>query len=103
MAQPHNRAPHTAGVQVELFGMARLACGRSCLELDLPCAATLTDVTQALVMACPALRGLAITTDGAGLLESYTLNLNGRLFVTDAGVHLQPGDTLLLFSSQAGG
>jgi hypothetical protein len=60
-------------------------------------------VAQALVEACPALRGLAITTDGTGLLASYTLNLNGRVFVTDAGVHLQPGDTLLLFSSQAGG
>ena len=42
-------------------------------------------------------------TDGTGLLESYTLNLNGRTFVTDTGVHFQHGDTLLLFSSQAGG
>jgi len=90
-------------VRVELFGMARLASGCALLELDLPCDAALTEVTQALVGACPALRGLAIRTDGTGLLESYTLNLNGRVFVSEAGVHLQPGDTLLLFSSQAGG
>jgi hypothetical protein len=103
MTLPRNMAPNTVAVQVELFSMARLVCGRSCLELDLPCDATLAEVAHALVMACPALRGLAITTDGMGLLESYTLNLNGRVFVTDAGVHLQQGDTLLLFSSQAGG
>jgi hypothetical protein len=103
MALTRNMPPNTVGVQVELLSMARLVCGRSLLELDLPCDATLADVAQALVMACPALRGLAITTDGTGLLESYALNLNGRVFVTDTGVHLQQGDTLLLFSSQAGG
>jgi len=94
-------APNTVGIQGELFGMARFVCGRSLLQLGLPCDATLADVAQALVVACPALRGLAITTDGTGLLESYTLNFNGRIFVTDTGVHLQQGDTLLLFSSQA--
>jgi hypothetical protein len=83
--------------------MARLGGGRALLELDLPCDAKLTEVAQALVVACPALRGLAVRADGTGLLESYMLNLNGRVFVTETGVHLQPGDTLLLFSSQAGG
>jgi hypothetical protein len=93
----------SGSVQIELFSMARLVCGRSSLELDLPCDATQAEVAYALVMACPALRGLAITTDRTGLLESETLNLNGRGVVTDTGVHLQQGDTLLLFSSRAGG
>src|SRR5262245_46044385 len=101
MTPPRSTTPDTVGVQVELFNMARLVCGRSLVELDLPCDATLADVARALVVACPALRGVAITLDGTGLLESYTLNLNGRIFVTDRGVHLQRGDTLLLFSSQA--
>jgi len=83
--------------------MARLGSGCALLDLDVPCDAALTEVAQALVAACPALRGLAVRADGAGLLESYLLNLNGRVFVTEAGVHLQPGDTLLLFSSLAGG
>jgi len=96
-------AHQTVRIRVELFGMARLASGCALLELDLPCDAALREVTQALVGACAVLRGLAIRTDGTGLLESYTLNLNGRVFVSEAGVHLQPGDTLLLFSSQAGG
>jgi hypothetical protein len=86
MTLPGNMAPNTVAVQVELFSMARLVSGLSLLEVDLPCDATLAEVAHALVMACPALRGLAITTDGTGLFESYTLNLNGRVFVTDAGV-----------------
>jgi hypothetical protein len=102
-APSHHPGHQTVRVRVELFGMARLASGCALLELDLPCDAALVEVTQALVGACAALRGLAIRVDGKGLLESYTLNLNGRVFVSEAGVHLQPGDTLLLFSSQAGG
>jgi len=88
MAQPHNRTLKTVSVRVELFGMARLVCDCSLLALDLPCEATLTDMAQAFAMACPALRGLAITSDGTGLLESYTLNVNERAFVTETGVHL---------------
>src|SRR5215813_10270604 len=48
----HNMPPATVGVQVELFSMARLVCGRSLLVLDLPRDATLADVAQALVRAC---------------------------------------------------
>jgi hypothetical protein len=103
MAQVPQQVSTTVRVRVELFGMARLGSGCALLELDLPGDATLTAVARALVVACPALRGLAVRADGAGLLESYLLNLNGRVFVTEAGVHLQPGDTLLLFSSLAGG
>src|SRR5262245_40863748 len=65
--------PMTARVRVELFGMARLASGCAFLELDLPCDAALPEVTQALVGACTALRGVAIRDDGQGLLESYIL------------------------------
>jgi hypothetical protein len=97
------RACQTVRVRDELFGMARIASGRALLELDLPRDAALMEMAQALVEACPALRGLAIRPDGTGFLESYTLNLNGQVFVAETGVLLRPGDTLLLFSSQAGG
>ena len=103
MTQVPQKVSTTVRVRVELFGMARLGSGCALLDLDLPGDATLAAVAQALVAACPALRGLAVRADGTGLLESYRLNLNGRVFVTEAGVQLRPGDTLLLFSSQAGG
>jgi hypothetical protein len=87
-------SPETGSVQVELFSRVRLVCGRFLLVLGLPCDATLADVAHALVMAYLVLQGLAITTEGSGLLKSYALNLNGRVCVTDTGVHLQRGDTL---------
>jgi hypothetical protein len=47
--------------------------------------------------------GSVLSSDGSGLLESYTLNVNGTAFVEDGRLELTPGDSILLFSSQAGG
>ena len=90
-------------IRVELFGRAQLACGRRHVALDVRRDATLADVVTALAQACPALVGVAIHEDGVSLYESYILNLNGLKFVTHERLHVQSGDTLLLFSSQAGG
>lgn len=90
-------------IRVELFGRAQLACGRRQVTLEVGREATLADIVTALAQACPALVGVAIQEDRARLYESYTLNLNGLRFVTDEPLRVQPGDTLLLFSSQAGG
>jgi molybdopterin converting factor small subunit len=59
----------------------------------------------ALVLAriCPELVGVALRDDLSGLLASYTLNLNATEFVEGDELTLRDGDTLLLFSSQAGG
>ena len=51
MTLPRNMAPNTVSIQVELFGMARFVCGRSLLQLGLPCDATLADMAHALVVA----------------------------------------------------
>lgn len=93
----------TIAIQVELFGTARIACGCRSVEVRLPASASISDITAAISEACPQLVGVAIHTNRNGLLESYILNLNGIAFVDESGVALQPGDTLLLFSSQAGG
>lgn len=90
-------------VNVELFGTARLACGRRLVEVELPANSSSAILTAALANACPQLVGVALREDLGGLLESYTLNLNGKEFVESGQVVLSEGDTLLLFSSQAGG
>jgi hypothetical protein len=90
-------------IQVELFGLAQLTCNARQVGIEVPHEAMLTDILTALANACPALRGLAIRDDLSGLCESYVLNLNGLAFVTHGPLQLQPDDTLLLFSSQAGG
>ena len=90
-------------IQVELYGLAQIACGRRQVAITVPSEAAVTDVMSALAAACPALLGGVIRTDLSGLCESYVLNLNGLVFVARERLRLQSGDTLLLFSSQAGG
>jgi hypothetical protein len=90
-------------VQVELYGLAQIACGRRQVAIAVPQQAAVTDIMRALAEACPALLGGVIRADLSGLCESYVLNLNGLVFVARDRLQLQPGDTLLLFSSQAGG
>jgi hypothetical protein len=90
-------------IQVELYGLAQMACHQRQVCIDVPYEAAMTDIVTALAHACPALRGLAIRDDLSGLYESYVLNLNGLTFVAQERLQLQSGDTLLLFSSQAGG
>ena len=90
-------------VNVELFGTARLACGLRLVELEMPASSSSVMLTAALANACPQLVGVALREDLGGLLESYTLNLNGTEFVESGKLLLREGDTLLLFSSQAGG
>ncbi|HEY7496507.1 MAG TPA: MoaD/ThiS family protein [Candidatus Tectomicrobia bacterium] len=90
-------------IQVELYGLAQLVCGRRQVAIDVLETATIADVATALAKACPALVGTIIRDDLSGLHESYILNLNGLTFVAQSCLTLQSGDTLLLFSSQAGG
>ena len=94
----------TVSICVELFGTARMACGQRQLAVQVPVHATVADIAAALAEICPALVGVALRDDLSGLLSSYTLNLNATAFIADDDkLTLQDDDTLLLFSSQAGG
>ena len=90
-------------ITVELFGMARIACGKRRLSIETTADGSIPTVVAALAVACPELVGKAIREDLGALLESYTFNLNGTSFIDEAAFALKTGDTLLLFSSQAGG
>ena len=90
-------------ITVELFGMARIACGKRRLSIETTADGSIPTVVAALADACPELVGKAIREDLGALLESYTFNLNGTSFIDEAAFELKTGDTLLLFSSQAGG
>lgn len=90
-------------VRVELFGLARIVAGRREMDVYVPAASGVRDIAQALANACPALCGVVVLKDGSGLLDSYTLNLNGASFMSEGAVRLVQGDSILVFSSQAGG
>ena len=90
-------------VVVELFGMARIACGRRSVELTIDAPGTTSALAAALAQECPELEGVAVRKDGTGLLASYTVNINGSRFASGERLDLDQGDSVLLFSSQAGG
>lgn len=89
--------------RVELYGLARLAAGLREVEVRLPTMAGEREVARALARACPLLVGTVLRPDGDGLQEGYALNLGGRVFLASEPQRIQPGDAILLISSQAGG
>lgn len=89
--------------EVELLGAARLRARTSRVSLDLPQSATLAQVLSALALELPALVGPVITETRDGLTAGHVCNLNGRDFVRDASRPVEPGDRLLIMSSDAGG
>ncbi len=91
-------------VRIELFGNARLLAGRCYMSVRLTGNCGLGDVAEAVARDCPALVGTVVRKDLRGFLDSYTVNLNGVTFVGDGlRQRLNDGDSLLVFSSQAGG
>ena len=91
-------------VRVELFGNARLLAGRRYVSVHLAGDCDLGDVAEAIARECPALVGPVVREDLGGFLDSYTVNLNGVKFVGDGlQQRLKDEDSLLVFSSQAGG
>lgn len=93
----------TVLVTVELFGHARLVCGRKEIAIQLPTELTSSDLAQALYASTPSLKGVVVDELGHDLMASYTANLNGHSFLEDSLVRVTDGDRILVFSSQAGG
>lgn len=97
------KAPTVVSVSVELFGNARLLAGRQLVPLNVADNCTLGDIAESMGRRHPALVGTVVREDLTGFLKSYTVNLNGVEFIDDRHQRLSDGDSLLVFSSQAGG
>ena len=97
--------PERSGVQVtvRLFGAAQIVSGLKDVTLQVPSPATESTLARSLAEALPELVGPVVREDLEGLQTSYTINLNGLKFVRGDAVEIEHSDTLLLFSSQAGG
>lgn len=103
MVELKDAASELVTIRVELFGSARLTVGRRQVSLRVPPTVSAPEIAGTLANAHPELVGKAIREDRSGLLESFVLNLNGSEFVDKGPLRLKHGDSLLLFSSQAGG
>ncbi len=90
-------------VTVRLFGAAQIASGQKNVVIQAPSPSTESGLAKRLAEALPELVGPVVRQDLSGLQASYTFNLNGLRFVRGDEVEIKDSDTLLLFSSQAGG
>jgi hypothetical protein len=85
-------------VTVEFYGIPRQRAGRAEMTVQ---ARTLGDLLSAVERACPGLAGLL--QPGGRLASQYLLSIDGREFAAESGRRMNPGERLLLLSSDAGG
>jgi molybdopterin-guanine dinucleotide biosynthesis protein A len=93
----------TLACTVELFGVAQMTAKTRQIALTLPAPATVAQVYRALAEKLPALNGSVIAADGEGLAEGYACNVNGLQFVRSMSAPVNDGDSIALFSADAGG
>jgi molybdopterin-guanine dinucleotide biosynthesis protein A len=96
-------SPEVMHCTVELFGVARLLAHTREVSLTLPRQATIAHVLTALADALPVLVGPVITPDRARLVDGYACNVNGLAFVRTPAATVNPGDTIVILSADAGG
>jgi molybdopterin converting factor small subunit len=92
-----------SSITVEFYGIPRQRAGMASCAVE---GATLGQALASLAGRCPALAAACFSGDetkGYALHESYSANINGERFVRDPAAALEPGDTLLILSTDAGG
>ena len=85
-------------ITVEFYGIPRSRAG---VERTTAAGLTLGEVLADLGSRYPALAAACL--DGRRLKSGFTANLRGERFLTEPDTPLQPGDTILLLSLDAGG
>jgi molybdopterin-guanine dinucleotide biosynthesis protein A len=98
------RESHTSiHCTVELFGVARLFARTSEVSLSLPPDATFSEAFAALAEKLPVLVGHVISADRTRLVDGYACNVNGLAFVRTPTAVVNPGDSIVILSADAGG
>ncbi len=88
---------------VELFGVARLLSHTREVSLTLPRDATFSHIFAALAETLPVLVGRVITPDRTHLVDGYACSVNGLEFIRTPTATVNPGDTIVILSADAGG
>ena len=90
------------GIRVELYGIARQRAGAAEIKLDAPPGGLrFGDALAELARRLPPLGRELV--NGSRLHESLTANLDGTQFVNDPATWIRDGQSLLIFSADAGG
>ena len=83
--------------------MARLLAKTAKVELAVPAPAVISSVFVALAEELPVLVGPVIAPERSKLARGYACNINGLDFVRDPGFKINPGDSIIIISNDAGG
>ena len=85
-------------VRIEFYGIPRQRAGLESIDIE---AATLGEAFQQLSEQLPQFADACLS--GGQMQPSFLANLNGENFTTDPLTPLEPGDTVLIISADAGG
>jgi molybdopterin converting factor small subunit len=85
-------------VTLEFFGLARHWTGSPSLQVE---ATTLGEALQAAAAEFPQLKAACIAD--SRLQPGFLANINSQRFTTDSTTPLEPGDAVLILSSDVGG
>lgn len=85
-------------IRIEFYGIPRRRAGIESIEVE---AADLGSALRQLAVRLPEFARACLSGDR--LQAGYLANINGRLFATDPSTLLEPGDTVLILSADAGG
>ena len=92
-------------VQLELFGLSRIAAGTKELSLELEEGTTFRDIVSLLSVKYPDMIGNVINPDGETLHPPNIFNLNAKRMIQPDQMDGRPedGDRIILMSISAGG
>ena len=85
-------------VRIEFFGMARHYAGIESIDVD---AKTIQNALQSAGQICPSFANACLSDNR--LSDGYLMNHNGQHFTSSMETPLEPGDSLLILSSDMGG
>jgi molybdopterin converting factor small subunit len=92
-------------IQLELFGLSRIAAGTKELSLELEEGTTFRDIVRLLSVKYPDMIGNVINPDGETLHPPNIFNLNAKRMIQPSQMGECPsdGDRIVLMSISAGG
>ena len=90
-------------IKIEFFGRARMILGFNSFEITVNKEITKEELISLIAKKYPKLIGEIIEENKSNLKKSYNIGINGIKNPSENELYLKNNDSILIFSSQAGG
>jgi len=90
-------------IKIEFFGRVRMILGFNSFEITVNKEITKEELISLLAKKYPKLIGEIIEENKSNLKKSYNIGINGMKNPSENELNLKNNDSILIFSSQAGG